>query len=128
MVRRCTNPKHDSYPSYGGAGVTIYQPWLESFDAFLADVGERPAGTSLDRHPNKSGNYEPGNVRWATYQEQARNKRNNRMVSIGDIELPLWEVCQRYRSAVHENIVGSRLKSGWSLRDALVRPLQKIYA
>ena len=125
MIRRCTNPKHDSYPSYGGDGVTVHASWIESFDKFLADVGERPIGTSLDRYPNKSGNYEPNNVRWATYQDQARNKRNNRMVSIGDIKLPLWEVCEKYRSAVHANNVGTRLTAGWSLRDALVLPLQK---
>ncbi len=73
MVQRCTNPRNSNYPNYGGRGICVHPAWL-TFAAFLADVGERPAGTSLDRIDNDRG-YQPGNVRWATRHEQNRNSR-----------------------------------------------------
>jgi hypothetical protein len=58
MIARCTNPKHPHYKDYGGRGITICDAWRGSFPAFLADVGERPLGKTLDRYPNNNGNYE----------------------------------------------------------------------
>ncbi len=75
MIQRCTNPKREAFPYYGGRGITVCERWATSFAAFFADVGERPPGTSLDRYPDPDGNYEPGNVRWATSLEQALNSR-----------------------------------------------------
>jgi hypothetical protein len=75
MIRRCSDPADDSFRWYGGRGVTVCDPWRESFGAFIADVGERPEGTSLDRI-DPEGNYEPGNVRWATATEQRLNRRD----------------------------------------------------
>lgn len=74
MLRRCYRPSHHKYPSYGGRGITVCQRWRDDFWAFVADVGERPEGCSLDRVDN-DGTYEPGNVRWATDVEQANNRR-----------------------------------------------------
>ena len=75
MIERCEKPYHKAYESYGGAGVTVCERW-HNFEAFLADMGERPAGMTLDRWPNPAGNYEPGNTRWATPLEQRHNRRN----------------------------------------------------
>jgi hypothetical protein len=75
MIRRCTKPNHDYYYLYGGRGITVCERWRKSFRAFLEDMGDKPEGMSIDRWPNPAGNYEPGNCRWATRIEQARNKR-----------------------------------------------------
>jgi hypothetical protein len=74
MLQRCTNSKRESWKDYGGRGITVFERWY-SFENFLADLGERPPGTTLDRFPNNDGNYEPGNVRWATPSEQRKNQR-----------------------------------------------------
>ena len=75
--RRCREVNHPSYPAYGGAGIDMHQPWFESVEAFVRDVGQPPTPEyTLDRIRNAEG-YVPGNVRWATQLEQANNKRNN---------------------------------------------------
>jgi hypothetical protein len=75
IKRRCLNPKFKQWKDYGGRGIQVCDRWLSSFENFLADVGLRPSSRhSIDRI-NNDGNYEPGNVRWATKAEQEANKR-----------------------------------------------------
>jgi hypothetical protein len=78
MVYRCTNPSSSCYHNYGGRGINVCSRW-RSFENFLADMGERPRGRSLERIDN-DGNYEPGNCRWATAGEQATNQRRVRLL------------------------------------------------
>ena len=74
MKKRCYYPKTNDYARYGGSGITVCDRWRYSFENFYADMGHRPSlAHSLDRIDG-TGNYEPGNVRWATGSEQARNR------------------------------------------------------
>lgn len=77
MVQRCTNPEATGYEHYGARGITICDRWLESFENFLEDMGERPEGRTLDRKDNDKG-YSKDNCRWATQSEQRRNSSTSR--------------------------------------------------
>ncbi len=80
MQQRCYEPSVESYPNYGGLGVEVCERWKgpQGFQNFLADMGERPTDKhQIDRYPDKEGNYEPGNCRWAFPPQQARNRKNN---------------------------------------------------
>lgn len=80
MRTRCLKPHSKDYPRYGGRGITVYPEWAASFKAFYKYIGPRPEGTTLDRI-DPDGNYEPGNVRWATVMEQAQNRKTVKVVS-----------------------------------------------
>lgn len=74
MKQRCLNPNNPKYDLYGGRGITVCERWLNSFENFLEDMGERPNETSIDRI-NNDGNYEPLNCKWSTIEEQNNNRR-----------------------------------------------------
>ena len=84
MRSRCNNPKTTYYHRYGGRGIRVCARW-DDFANFRTDMGDPPDPSySLDRFPNKDGDYEPMNVRWATTEEQANNKGNNRLIFLPD--------------------------------------------
>jgi hypothetical protein len=78
MRERCSNPNHGSFMNYGGRGIKVCPQWDKSYRTFLADMGPRPPGRTLDRI-DYDGDYTPGNCRWADYKTQSRNSRHFRL-------------------------------------------------
>lgn len=91
MITRCTNPLTKDYGYYGGRGIKVCERWKD-FANFLADMGERPYGKTLDRYPDNNGNYEPGNCRWATWDQQGNNRRPRKKVSDIASKSPLCDM------------------------------------
>lgn len=89
MIERCTNPKAIRFERYGARGIGVCDRW-KNFQNFIADMGERKDGTSLDRIDNNKG-YEPGNCRWATSTEQARNRSVTRLMTVNGATKPVAE-------------------------------------
>lgn len=111
MLDRCYNPNTADYRHYGGRGISVFQKWKRSFSAFYAAVGQRPSSShSLDRI-NNNGNYEPGNVRWATKRQQNLNKRTNPTMVVGGEPKPVWLVADE--CGVPAGVICSRIKAGW---------------
>lgn len=92
MHDRCRNPNDERFAHYGGRGIKVCERW-SSFPAFLEDMGERPPGRSIDRI-DTDGNYEPGNCRWATVQEQNLNRRASITLNVGGEAVTLKEACR----------------------------------
>lgn len=116
MKARCLSVNHIEYPRYGGRGISVCERWI-AFENFLADMGERPEGCSIDRiDPN--GKYEPSNCRWATDKEQARNRRNSRFLTVNGITKTVAEWAEQEGSAKAFNIY-NRLDLGWSDAEAV---------
>ena len=119
MRERCINPHARHFNHYGGRGISFCDRW-NSFENFLADMGERPTGMSLDRI-NVNGNYEPGNCRWATSVEQARNKRNSCVLTgFGETKTASeWIHDPRRAASISPGAVRTRITKGWTVESAL---------
>jgi hypothetical protein len=121
--RRCGNPKDPQYRNYGGRGITVCDRWKSSFEAFFADMGLRPGpGYSIDRFPDNDGNYAPGNCRWATRIEQARNRRTNYLLTSQGKTLCIQEWASII--GIDYRTLYARLRLGWSIEKTLLtRPI-----
>ena len=122
MLQRCFNKKCPAYGNYGGRGIGVCEPWRgpSGFKAFHAYIGDPPfKGAQLDRYPDNNGDYEPGNVRWATRKKQNRNKRTNRVITFEGKTLCLSDWTDEIGVAV--STLGMRLDRGWSIRRVLTQ-------
>lgn len=121
MIRRCTNPSDAGYKDYGARGISVCQRWMNSFDNFYADIEPRPSSRhTLDRI-NNDGNYEPGNLKWSTRQEQARNRRSNRRVTI-DGETKTIAEWSEERLVDYELLWTRITRRGWDPKRAVETP------
>lgn len=119
MLDRCCNPANKQYKDYGGRGISVCERWLNSWHAFVADVGKRPNPKMvLDRIDNDK-NYEPGNVRWATREESSDNRRITKWLTHEGRTQTRTQWAREF--GVHPSTFNIRLIRGWSVEEAAVR-------
>jgi hypothetical protein len=123
MKDRCFNQNNNRYHRYGGRGIAVCDRWLNSFENFLADMGECPEGCSIDRIDNDK-NYCPENCRWATQTEQQNNRSNNTLLTIYGKTMSLGEWL-KVNPYVDRKTVQSRLRLGWTHKQALYGKLEE---
>lgn len=116
MLFRCSNPK--SGRRYCARGIKVDQRW-KRFDNFLADMGERPLGTSIDRIDN-NGNYEPGNCRWADRYEQGRNRDTSRLITFNGKTQNVTDWAREL--GLNRNMLYKQLDKGVPVVQALTSP------
>lgn len=122
MKQRCSPTGSQDRAVYVDRGITVHETWKKSFATFIADVGPRPNRSStLDRYPNRSGNYEPGNVRWATATEQAANTRSARLLTMNGATRSMAGWARR--TGLSRQTISTRLANGWSVDEALTTAL-----
>lgn len=120
MKKRCSNNRHAHYDRYGGRGIAVCDRWLK-FENFYADMGIRPEGMTIERVDNDKG-YSPDNCKWATYSEQARNRRNSLMLDVNGASINLTTAADSV--GIHARTLLSRLRRGMSTEDALTKPVR----
>lgn len=127
MIRRCGQTDSKQFKDYGGRGITVCEEWNHpsKFLAFFMHVGQPPTPKhTIERIDNNRG-YEPGNVRWATRAEQMRNTRRNVFITFRGETLCRRDMANRY--GLPDWTVKKRLKNGWTLEDALLKPIDPKY-
>lgn len=125
MISRCENPSDSGYCNYGGRGIAVCDEWHDyNVFATWALLNGFATGLSIDRI-NNDGNYSPDNCRWATRKEQENNKRSNRRVEMDGETKTLSQWCEIYN--INNITVQSRLRYGWTIEDAIKRPVNHKY-
>lgn len=120
ILARCLNPNGPAWGNYGGRGITVCDRWLK-FENFFADMGRKPSVMHTLERLNNDGPYDPSNCRWATYTQQNRNRRSNHNLTFGGVTMCIaaWSSRLGFRSG----LIWDRLERGWSVADALTRPV-----
>lgn len=120
MRQRCLNPKHKSFPKYGGRGILVCARW-DDFQNFFEDMGPRLPGTSLGRVDNAKG-YEPGNCRWETMEQQQNNRRSNRVIEAFGRRQTLTQWAREF--GLRDDTLAKRLDDSlWTIERALTTPV-----
>jgi hypothetical protein len=119
---RCNNKNSPDWKDYGGRGITVCSRWLNSFENFLEDMGNKPSKKhSIDRIDN-NGNYDPSNCRWSTIIEQANNKRNNIFIKYNGEPKSALELSKII--GIRPDTILCRVRYGWSDSDIINTPLK----
>lgn len=119
MIDRCHSERL-AKPGYADRGIKVCQRWRESFEAFIADMGEPPTPQHQIERKDNNGDYEPSNCRWATPKANSRNRRCASLYTIRGFTATLAEWMSI--AVVTRNAVETRLEKGWSITDALLVP------
>lgn len=127
MKSRCQNPNMANYADYGGRGIRVCNRWSRSFAHFLEDMGPKPKSAntgklrefSIERVDNEKG-YGPGNCRWSTFTEQARNRRSNNLLTHDGRTQTLTEWALEV--GMSKVTLRWRVRRGWLAEDALKPP------
>lgn len=117
MLTRCYNKTFPFYCYYGGRGITVCDRWRASYLAFIEDVGRRPGPEYTIDRINNNGNYEPGNVRWATRAQQLRNRSDNRLITANGRTMCLQDWANE--TGLNESTIHRRLTLGWAPENAV---------
>lgn len=120
MKQRCLNPNAPDYRHYGGRGIKVHAPWVNSFETFLSDMGLRPKGKTLDRR-NVDEDYTPCNCRWATPKQQLRNRRDTVGITFNGGRKTVYEWAKA--TGISPRALKDRLRSGWTPERALSEPV-----
>ena len=121
MLRRCNATSYKRYADYGGRGIAVVGRWYK-FENFLTDMGERPAGMTLERKDN-DGNYGPDNCVWATRSDQQRNRRSNKLADTPRGRMVLQEALEAF--GIHPQAYYRRIKLGWPVDRLFSKPRRK---
>ncbi len=117
MIQRCYNLNNRSYKRYGARGIKVCDRWLNSFENFFVDMGEKPSSEhSIDRIDN-NGDYTPQNCRWATRKEQAQNTRRSRKLTFDGKTKTMSEWARQLK--ISRQCLQQRMKQGYSIKDAI---------
>ncbi len=124
MTTRCIDSAYEGFHNYGGRGIKVCNRWLgtNGLQNFLLDMGPKPTPKhQIDRYPNRNGNYEPGNCRWATTKQQGRNRNSNRLITFNGRTMCITEWSEETGLPFH--IISMRTKAGWDVEKALTTPI-----
>lgn len=122
MIARCYDPTRHDFKWYGGRGIAVCERWRNSFDDFVADMGLRPDGMTLDRRL-ASADYSADNCRWVTMTTQANNRRNNHRITINGITLTIAEWSRKM--GIGERVIATRIARGWDEIRAVETPVKR---
>lgn len=117
MKARCLNKNHDMFKHYGGRGIKVCGRWINSFENFFLDMGNKPSSKHTIERTNNNGNYEPSNCRWALNSEQQNNTRKN--VFIEHLGLKLTVSQWSRKTGIGISTITYRFKKGWSVEEIL---------
>lgn len=117
MRQRVNNPRNKFFKDYGGRGIRVCDRWQTSFASFLTDMGPKPDGFSIERNDN-DGHYEPGNCRWASPSEQAKNRRSSVFYEVHGLRMTMTDWARHLR--VNLGVLRNRLRHGW--------PIEKVFS
>lgn len=122
MRNRCDPRWGSRYPRHGGRGIRVCDRWWNSFETFLADMGPRPEGSTLERIDN-DGHYEPGNCRWASWKEQGKNRHNTAFLTFGGVTKPIVDWARS--CGIDRKVLAMRIKLGWDPERAMSVPVRR---